>query len=56
MNNGNADKMVTKTLRLPASLLDQAKHAARKQRRNVSDYLRIVLEDHFRRLARRSAA
>jgi hypothetical protein len=48
--------MKGKTLRLPASLLDAAERAARLERRNLSDFMRIALEDRVRKVSRRSAA
>jgi hypothetical protein len=50
------EKMVVKTLRLPVALLDEVKRAAKKERRNLSDFARLALEDRVRKIARRKAA
>jgi hypothetical protein len=49
-------KMKVKTFRLPEDLIEGAKRAAKKERRNLSDFMRLALEDRVKKISKRRAA
>jgi predicted DNA-binding protein len=45
------EKKRTLGVRVPDAVLERLSKLAQKQRRTLSDYVRLVLEDHVRRAA-----
>lgn len=56
MKRKKEDSMKQRSFRLPASLIEAALRAAAKERRNLSDFARLALEDRVKKAERRKAA